>query len=116
MTIKNMPSRGDMKFRITINQKVATPLDDRGGVSFAWVLFSTRWAFFDSWKGRKTFIDQQIVQTMYLRCVTPWDPNLIITSAMQLVYEGRVFNIAAAYDVAERHEYCEMSLTEGIAT
>lgn len=118
MTIKKMPSRGEMKFRITIEQKTNTPIANRGGVTPGpWVTYAQLWCFFDPWKGKKVIKDQQVAQYMVLRCVVARFLDAdggTVTSDMRVNYEGRIFNIEAIYDVAERHEYQEMYLTEGV--
>jgi len=119
MTIKVMPSRGEMKFRVVLQQKTNTP-NGSGGFTTTWATWATLWAFFDSWKGKKTLIDQQVAQYMILRMVTPYYTDATSgntpDSSMRVLYEGRYMNIESVYDVSERHEYLEYYLTEGIAT
>lgn len=102
-----------MSKRVTINQRTDTPVAGRGSFTTTWAMYTQAWAYFDSWKARKNFKDQQLTQTMAMRCVIRY--QIGITSKMSLEYNGRNFNIEGPYDVDEKHEYLEMYLTEGAA-
>jgi SPP1 family predicted phage head-tail adaptor len=90
-----------MRHRVKLQQR-SSGQDAAGGVLDAWEDFATRWASMERASGREVWASAQrsgrvpaVFRLRYLAGVTP---------AMRLVFDGRVYNILSAVDMAGRRE------------
>lgn len=117
---RNMCSR--LRHRLILQQEVLTP-DDGGGFSRSWEDVAQLWAEIqpiagggsrlDVSSGREIVAGEQVVGILSHRIMLRWRSG--VTSAMRLVFEGRVFNIRYVAVAHEDKEMLELLVQEGVA-
>jgi len=116
----NTPSWGDprelaarLTQRVTFQEAVDTP-DEAGGSTRNWQDLMTRWAEVMPQRGTERLIDGRVQADATHRIVTRFDSN--ITTALRIIYAGRVFNIRSVTNVAEKNVLMEIAAEEGVAS
>lgn len=103
---------GDLRHRITLQQKQLTK-DQEGIATENWVDVATVWAAVEPLKGREYFQAAAVNAENTVRFRIRYRQG--ITSAMRVVYNGRVFNINSVIDVDERHREIQLMCQEVVA-
>ena len=97
--------------RITLQQRSAT-LDSWGQQVTTWSDLVTAWASIEPLEGR------ELVTAQALRAETTHKVTIRyragITTAMRIVYQGRIFNILSSLDDAMNHVMLQMLCSEGL--
>lgn len=95
-----------------------TTRDDYGHQSGAWEPVATVWANVRPIGGRERLRAGQYDATLTHTVAVRYNPALLpprTAVTWRLLYLGRLFNIVAAMDVDESHEYIIFDCTEGSA-
>lgn len=106
---------GALDKRVAI-YKPSTSRDDYGHASGAWELVATVWANVRPIGGRERLRAGQYDATLTHTVAVRYNPALLpprTASSWRLEYIGRRFNIVAAMDLDERHEFIVFDCTEG---
>lgn len=109
---------GELRQRITFQQRTVTGQDSTGAQQYAWVDFATVWADVKPIGGREIFAAQQVYPDADTRVTIRWrrdlDPSMRIywrrPSAGAFV--ERQFDILAINDINERHHQLEIIALE----
>lgn len=91
---------GDLRHRVTIQQLSALS-DGMGGVRETWQDVATVWAAVEPMEGRERYEAQQIQAELTHRVRLRYRPG--ITPKMRVVHKGRIFQIEAVINRAERN-------------
>lgn len=102
---------GKLRRRIEIQRRTATQ-DDYGQPLTTWTTEITTQAEFEPLNGRE-LVAAQAVQSEVTHTVTI-RYRAGITPAMRIKYDGRLFNIHAVLDEAERHRMLTLLCSEGL--
>lgn len=106
-----MPSIGEMRHRVTIEQKTRGASDGAGGnVSEAWSTFWECWAKLDPKVGREIIAADQVVHRLsHVVTIRHRDG---ITAAMRVTYQGRRLAILSVRELMENGRFLELSCEE----
>jgi SPP1 family predicted phage head-tail adaptor len=92
---------GEMRRRITIQQRVTSP-DEFGGAAVAWVDFAYCWAYYEPLHGSELYAAQQVypeTDTRFsIRYRSGLDPSMRIVDQ-----NGVQFDVTGIVDVDQRH-------------
>jgi SPP1 family predicted phage head-tail adaptor len=104
---------GKLRSRITIQRQVETP-DDQGGRAISWVDVCTVWAYISPVSERERIYSQAVQyrrsHKIYIRYRTDID------TSMQVLYDGRTFQIKATIDLEEQKFYTHLDCEENVGT
>lgn len=107
-------SASRLRARVILQQPVHTP-DGAGGVTRSWENVATLWAEIQPLRG------QEVQEAGRLQGSTTHKVTIRyrsgVTAAQRFLYEStRVFNIRSVMNLAERDEFLELLVEEGVAT
>lgn len=102
---------GQLRHRVTIQRIVLTRATD-GGAPGTPVTVSEVWANVEPLSGKEYFQASQRQMELTHQVTLRYDPNLLLRPTMQVVFEGRVFDIQVIRHVNERHREVQLMCRE----
>lgn len=113
---KNTTTR--LRHRLTLQQEVKTP-DGAGGYTRAWQNIADLWAEISPISTRVIYGSEKLfagqMQASLSHKVTIRYRSGLST-AMRLLFDNRIFNIRAIYNVQENKDVIELLVEEGVAS
>ena len=107
-----MPTIGEMRHRVTIEQKTRGASDGAGGaVSETWTTFAECWAKLDPQTGREIVAADQNVHRLTHRVTIRHRAG--VTAAMRIRYQGRTLAILGLRELLENGRWLEIMCEEG---
>lgn len=100
---------GKLRHRVTLQTKTTTT-DAGGGTTETWTDTATVWAAVEPLEGTERLRAMQVSPTLSHRIRMRYRAD--VTTAMQVVYNGRAFDITSVVDVSERHRELQMLAEE----
>jgi SPP1 family predicted phage head-tail adaptor len=105
-----MVSIGDLRHPVTVQQE-SQVADGAGGYTLSWTSLGTRYAAIETLAGREeSFADGQEGRQLYRVTIRA---DLAVTTAMRLLYEGRILNIRGVQNINLRDRFFELVCEEG---
>lgn len=107
-----MPTIGEMRHRVTIEQKTRGASDGAGGViSETWTTFAEVWAKLEPQVGREIVAADQNVHRLTHRVTIRHREG--VTAAMRIKYQGRTLGILGLRELLENGRWLEIQCEEG---
>jgi len=107
-----MPSIGEMRHRVTIEQKTRGASDGAGGyASETWATLHECWAKIDPQTGREIVAADQHVHRLTHRVTVRHRAG--VTAAMRVRYQGRTLAILGLRELLENGRWLEIMCEEG---
>jgi SPP1 family predicted phage head-tail adaptor len=104
-------SIGRLDRRITL-QSPTFSTDSEGRASTTWATVASPWAALDQQSGIETQQAGEELMTLTMTARIRWRASLAISSAMRVLYLGRVFQIVGIANPAESNEWWDLTLRE----
>lgn len=101
---------GRMNRRITLQYQNGWDMDDEGNAVPKWDDFATVWANIRPLRGREYFEAAAVNAETTVKMLIRYRPG--ITPDMQVVYNGKIYNIQAVIDVYEGRQRLELMCKE----
>ena len=111
MTTKSFIPAGLLCRRVVLQQRSST-LDSWGQQVLTWVDVVTAWALIEPLEGRELVTAQALRAETTHKVTNRYRAG--ITTAMRIVYQGRIFNILSSLDDAMNHVMLQMLCSEGL--
>jgi SPP1 family predicted phage head-tail adaptor len=102
-----------LRQRIMIQQPDNTS-DDAGGIVKSWADLSPAWAEIEPLSAGESFQAERMQSATIHRITIRFRDD--VTTAMRILFEGRIFNIRAITNLLERDILLELLAEEGVAT
>jgi SPP1 family predicted phage head-tail adaptor len=96
-----MLSAGRLRHRVTLQSKSASR-DGYGGETITWVDLATVWADCSPLSGREYLAARVEVAETLIKIRIRWRAD--VSTTCRAVWEGRAYDIEAAFDTGGRHE------------
>lgn len=106
------PDAGELRKRITIQQRSGSTQDGFGSPITTWGTYATVWAAVRPLSGRELIAAQAVQSEISHQVTLRYRSG--ITTAMRVLFGSRIFNITAVLDENEAHEKITLLCTEGL--
>lgn len=103
---------GNLRHRVIIQGKQTTP-DGMGGFVEAWQDIATVWGDVRPLRGQERYVAQQAVSEVTHKVTIRYMSG--IAPGNRILFDGRVFDILAVINVAERNRWLELLCSEVVA-
>lgn len=103
---------GKLRHTIELQAQTETP-DGFGGVTLAWATYAMPKAYIKALGGTQRIMAEGLANPVQFRAFIRYRADVL--PAHRALYDGRLFDIKAVYDVEERRRWLEIELTEGVA-